>query len=704
MLRRPDPISPHPPRRATHAAELLTPFPPHRPSDGKAGKKAKPGAKGAKGKKDDKPGKPGAKGKIKGDYDDEDAFDDDKPGKASGGKTYGKKQKLGVSADAVTTKSEQHAGPKKRLKAVAAQMASEEHRPPPDLDALERAMQADAMKIDELRRSRESAVGEVKDAEKELLAVKTSVEDAEAVYNNVRSQPPGGYHHDHHQDHHDDHHDDAHHDDWDKFLDFGDEGAGDEGAGAKSPHRQPRHSQGAGAGQPRVSENDPVARAAAAARLTDPVQSPAAAVAMRDAANAAVRVASEPVHNPNHRSHLPSLHEAEQFLLQELKKLESANARLMSARAHLEVIDRQLAAAIASAAERSEQRVAMMRRNPALGGLVKKTWGGPPGARKIKEEIKEEEDDEEEEEEEEDDDDDGEAKERRKTTHRRNTAASAGGAPGGKVIEDRRFGIYDRRRYRMEGEPAPPDPSSDEDDEPKGGRSRGRAASAGTTASNKQGRKPPRVTPVSADAVSVGVAGRGRGGRAGAGGGRGRGRGRPPKNPTHVDSAEVVSTKAGTNLKRHQGFQFRGQNAAGTFVAPSAADAATYIAPSYVAARGLRWLMKRGRTRHAVARPASGPTSWAAMCSFALWKPAELKAAIAREKETETEANATDEEESDEDDDNGGGYDSEESGPLGSGHAHIDFDAFGYEMGDDGDMGMIMDMDFGEEFHPGLSP
>ena len=141
-------------RRAARRTPLnspRTPFPPHRPSDGKAGKKAKPGAKGAKGKKDDKPGKPGAKGKIKGDYDDEDAFDDDKPGKASGGKTYGKKQKLGVSADAVTTKSE-HANPKKRLKAVAAQMASEEHRPSPDLDALERAMQADAMKIDELRR------------------------------------------------------------------------------------------------------------------------------------------------------------------------------------------------------------------------------------------------------------------------------------------------------------------------------------------------------------------------------------------------------------------------------------------------------------------------------------------------------------------------------------------------------------------------
>ena len=147
------------------------------------------------------------------------------------------------------------------------------------------------------------------------------------------------------------------------------------------------------------------------------------------------------------------------------------------------------------------------------------------------------------------------------------------------------------------------------------------------------------------------------------------------------------------NLKRHQGFQFRGQNNSGAFVAPSAADAATYIAPSYIRGHHLRWLMKRGRTRNAVARPASGPTSWAAMCSFALWKPAELKAAIAREKEMEKEkeANATDEEESDEDDDDDGGgrYDSEESGPIGSGHAHIDLTP-GYEIGADGDMGMIL--------------
>ena len=590
------------------------------------------------------------------------------------------------------------AAPKKRFKAAAAAAAVEEHKPPPDLDALERAMQADARKIDELRRRRETAVSEVKDAERELLTVKTSVEDAEAVYNNVRSQP-AGFHVDHHG--HDESHmnvDEGHHDDWDKFLDFGD--GDDKGGepGAKSPARTgPRHSQGAGThAAPRMSEGtDPVARAAAAA--AEDVQSPAAAAAMRDATVAAVRVtASEPQH-PNHHRYQPSLHEAEQFLLQELKKLEAANARLMSARAHLEVIDRQLAAAIASAAERSEQRVAMMRRNPALvAGPVKKTWGGPPGVR-AKASVAEvvEEDDEEE--------DDGGMK---KTTGRLNTAAAAGASAGGKVIEDRRFGIYDSRRYRMEGEPAPPDPSSDEDDEPRVGRGRGRGAKSIPKASGSAPKsvKSAKVTPVSADAVSIGVAGRGRG-RGGAGVVGGRGRGRPPKNPRPPvvePEAEIVSTKAGTNLKRHQGFQFRGQGGgASGFVAPSASDAATYIARA--GTHGLQWRMKRPRTRSGVSRPASGPTSWAAMCSFALWKPADLKAAIAKEKES-AQADATDEDSDDEDSSEGGGYESGPEGPIGSGHAHIDFDAFGYEVGDDGDMGMIMDMDFGEEFHPGLSP
>ena len=165
-----------------------------------------------------------------------------------------------------------------------------------------------------------------------------------------------------------------------------------------------------------------------------------------------------------------------------------------------------------------------------------------------------------------------------------------------------------------------------------------------TSANAPKSVKSAKVTPVSADAVSIGVAGRGRG-RGGAGVAGGRGRGRPPKNPRPLvaePEAEIVSTKAGTNLKRHQGFQFRGQGGgASGFVAPSASDAATYIARA--GTYGLQWRMKRPRTRSGVSRPASGPTSWAAMCSFALWKPAELKAAIARDKASAAQADATDE-------------------------------------------------------------
>ena len=43
-------------------------------------------------------------------------------------------------------------------------------------------------------------------------------------------------------------------------------------------------------------------------------------------------------------------------------------------------------------------------------------------------------------------------------------AASRGGR--GRAIEDRRFGVYDSRRYRVEGGPAPPNPTDDEAEDP----------------------------------------------------------------------------------------------------------------------------------------------------------------------------------------------------------------------------------------------
>ena len=50
----------------------------------------------------------------------------------------------------------------------------------------------------------------------------------------------------------------------------------------------------------------------------------------------------------------PSLQEAEHFLLQELKKLEAANTRVMTSRTFLEGIDRQLVDVISRAADRTE--------------------------------------------------------------------------------------------------------------------------------------------------------------------------------------------------------------------------------------------------------------------------------------------------------------------------------------------------------------
>ena len=105
---------------------------------------------------------------------------------------------------------------------------------------------------------------------------------------------------------------------------------------------------------------------------------PAAAAAMQGAVEAAVRVHGnhhEPHHghgahghaqghgaphsptrglrggaeNPHHHAFRPSLQEAEAFLLSELKKLELANARLMTAREHLGEITRQLQEAVRAA-------------------------------------------------------------------------------------------------------------------------------------------------------------------------------------------------------------------------------------------------------------------------------------------------------------------------------------------------------------------
>ena len=656
--------------------------------------------------------------------------------------------------------------------------------------ALDLVAQRDGERMATLRSRRGAAAKEVSDAEHALLRVKTEVEDAEAIYNDVRADIAAG----HHQEgaHHDE--DEAHaEDDWDKYLHFGEnhERLGDD-AEALDEKTLTRSA-------------DPTATAAAAAAAAAaeamaeadaspgggpaPVQSPEAAAAMQTAVAAAVRVESDDpqkrdpggpgpgpaagpgpgaagaadadaaaarglrggVDNPNHHRFQPSLAEAEQFLLSELKKLEAANARLMSARHALNELDRQLGEATARA--EANAATAARRRALAAGSLEPgdDALGDGDGtldgthARS--------------------DDEDVERREKTFGTDGGSVPDAAGpsgngSAPapsaarrssaaggGGKVIEDRRFGIYDSRRYRMEGEPAPPDPSDDEDAAGRSASVRGRGASADAgkkkasnaekdkaraekeKEKNKKGaggkaeekKKRGGGAGVSADAEAR----PGRAGGRGAGAG-GRGGGRTGSTGRRIEPASASQLRAAGRDGKHAGFRFKKdskEQSLASFAAPSAADAATYVARG---GGSLRWRMKRPRTRSAVGRPATGPTSWAATCAFALWRGGELAAAkrasaarAAEEGEDEDEDTQGDDDSDSDSDKNLSDADSEErramfenaradaASPgfgLGDGWVEDDivFDQFDHfdelAADDDGvvDIGAVMDLGFDE--------
>jgi hypothetical protein len=315
------------------------------------------------------------------------------------------------------------------------------------------------------------------------------------------------------------------------------------------------------------------------------------------------------------------------------------------------------------------------------------------------------------------------------------------------VIEDRRFGIYDSRRYRMEGEPAPPDPSDDEDAAGRSASVRGRGASADAgkkkasnaekdkaraekeKEKNKKGaggkaeekKKRGGGAGVSADAEAR----PGRAGGRGAGAG-GRGGGRTGSTGRRIEPASASQLRAAGRDGKHAGFRFKKdskEQSLASFAAPSAADAATYVARG---GGSLRWRMKRPRTRSAVGRPATGPTSWAATCAFALWRGGELAAAkrasaarAAEEGEDEDEDTQGDDDSDSDSDKNLSDADSEErramfenaradaASPgfgLGDGWVEDDivFDQFDHfdelAADDDGvvDIGAVMDLGFDE--------
>ena len=612
------------------------------------------------------------------------------------------------------------------------------------------AAQRDGERVATLRSKHGAAVTETQEAEKQLLDVKTAVEDAEAIYNNVRADIAAGTHgHGHHDD-------DPENDDWDKYLHFGDEHRHGDGDGEDGDARH-AHDKDA-------KEISPEAAAAANAAAemandyqtgTHHVQSPMAAAAVRvtsggggggggggDNAN------DHDDHDDGHEQHQrygPSLQEAEQFLLSELKKLEAANARLMTARSVLAEIERQLNDAVERAEENSasaaRRRAAAVSRNGLEEGNVHNvnrigfdengasdahdtrregSPAGPSGG--------------------------GGSGDKNNTgtatakDAQRRSAPNPSGGGGGKVIEDRRFGIYDSRRYRMEGEPAPPDPSDDEDGAGRSTSVRGRGASANAGSKNEfrkngveaggkesagnrkkgSGKEKPGV---SADAVNRhgggggargGRGGRGDGGRGASAGGGGR-TGSTGRKITPASASQLRAAGRDEKHKQHQGFRFKkepgddGHHLGTTFHAPSAAEASTYVPRGN--GSSLRWRVKRQRTLVPVGRPATGPTSWAAISSFALWRGGELEAA--KQRSLESAGDADDVSDSSEEDD---GFDAaayaasrDDAGTpgfgLGDGWVEDDivFDHFDHfdelAADDDGivDIGAVMDLGFDDE-------
>ena len=153
--------------------------------------------------------------------------------------------------------------------------------------ALDLVAQRDGERMATLRSRRGAAAKEVSDAEHALLRVKTEVEDAEAIYNDVRADIAAG----HHQEgaHHDE--DEAHaEDDWDKYLHFGEgheRGDDAEALDEKPPTRSA--DPGAAAAAAAAAAAEAMAEADAV-QSPVPVQSPEAAAEMQTAVAAAVRV------------------------------------------------------------------------------------------------------------------------------------------------------------------------------------------------------------------------------------------------------------------------------------------------------------------------------------------------------------------------------------------------------------------------------
>ena len=452
--------------------------------------------------------------------------------------------------------------------------------------------------VEQLKAKRRDMVNEVEAAERELARMKTVVEEAEAVYSQARARVHDaliGMHHGEHGGDGGDMSDDHDDTDWDKYLAFGaheSDGEDDDKDAVVA-----EAAQAAAAAHEAITSAKKPKSAASEQRVPVPDIDDDDATDHDDSddeeidedlvqsdlddldedernmlrANEALAAAG-----------LPPMHEIEHILLTELKKLEAANAAVVHARLALEAVDAEFAEALANVVQEDVHH--------DLEEHFAAIEDESDDDESDDDESGDDDDDEEEEEGDDeavmDEDDDvpesapapkgaaAETTETKKSSKAKTSAAApsvdASAGAGGRVVEDRRYGIYDARRYRTEAE---------NDAEAAATVAKGGGGAKATAAPKRKAGAPASAPKVSADAAKK-------------------------KKTTTKAAVEPIS--------EHLWYEQPNVNAVKT-VAVARNPPKSSRAPAATPGAIPQWRRKRTATRVTIGRPVAGPTSWAAI-------------------------------------------------------------------------------------------
>ena len=435
--------------------------------------------------------------------------------------------------------------------------------------------------VTQLKAKRTGMVNEVEHAESELARMKTVVEEAEAVYSSARARVHEALVGAHGEDEYYEDGEGEDTADWDKYLHFGEhEDEDDDEEVARAAEAAAEAHEAVKRGIKKPSEKKPSEKRPKAAvdedatdhdddsdeEIDEDLVDSDEEDDDLDEEERAVRIANEVLAEAG----LPPMHEIEHVLLTELKKLEAANAAVVHARLALEAVDAEFAEALVSAHNNAAAN-AKATTSAAFDhdDDLEKSFTMDGDEDEDDEDEDDEVDDEDDEEIDEDlvDDEEIEEEIRPQPTSKSKAKPKAKSAPsqndgadaaGGRVVEDRRYGIYDARRYRSEAE----------NDAAEAAASKGGKVSAASK------RKAPTSSSAAAPKKSA-------------------------KQTVKVEDTEIWYeqpnvAKAGAAVMPKKSQQFR---------------AAPQSAPGSIPS----WRRKRAATRVTIGRPVAGPTSWAAI-------------------------------------------------------------------------------------------